>query len=274
MISATLMGGLGNQLFQIFAVLGYVFRYNVQYTFPRTKQKGDPRTKMYWDNILDKIEYSISPIPIKHPVYNESGFEFNEIQQFNHSRKLFGYFQSYKYFQDQYDKIYKLLHLEEKKNVIRDKFGPFEDTISLHFRIGDYKCKHVKDYHPILDTIYFERCLDKIAEKTGKNNWNVLWFCEKEDERRIRLSRMSVLEKKFPNMAFTKVVEHSEDWEQLLMMSCCNHNIIANSSFSWWGAYFNSNKEKIVCRPALWFGPAMPDKDNIQDLCPEEWLII
>ena len=85
---------------------------------------------------------------------------------------------------------------------------------------------------------------------------------------------MSVLEKKFKNMTFTKAVDHSEDWEQLLMMSCCTHNIIANSSFSWWGAYFNSNPEKIVCRPSVWFGPAMPDKDNIQDLCPEEWLII
>ena len=55
MISITLMGGLGNQLFQIFAVLGYSFRHNIQYTFPRTKQKGDPRVKMYWDNIFDKI---------------------------------------------------------------------------------------------------------------------------------------------------------------------------------------------------------------------------
>ena len=128
---------------------------------------------MYCDNILDKIAFSISPIPIKHPVYNEPGFEFNDIPHSNNSKKLFGYFQSYKYFQDQYKKIYYLLGLEEKKNKIRDKFGPFNDTISLHFRIGDYKCKHVKDYHPILDTIYFERCLDKIIQKTNKNNWKV-----------------------------------------------------------------------------------------------------
>ena len=59
----------------------------------------------------------------------------------------------------------------------------------------------------------------------------------------------------------------------MLMMSCCTHNIIANSSFSWWGAYFNSNKEKIICRPEKWFGPAMVD-NNIQDLCPEEWIVI
>ena len=65
------MGGLGNQLFQIFAVLGYAFRYNKGYTFPRGKQKGDPRNKMYWDNLLDKIVDSISPKPIRFPVYSE-----------------------------------------------------------------------------------------------------------------------------------------------------------------------------------------------------------
>ena len=273
MISVTLMGGLGNQLFQIFAVLGYAFRYNKGYTFPRGKQKGDPRNKMYWDNLLDKIVGSISPKPIRFPVYSEQEFKYNEIRHFNKPHKLYGYFQSYKYFQDQYEKIYTLLGLDEKKNKIRDKFGPFDDTISLHFRIGDYKCKHVKEYHPIMETIYFERCLNKIVEKTKKNDWNVLWFCEKEDEKRIRLSRMSVLHKKFPKMKFKKVQDGSEDWEQMLMMSCCTHNIIANSSFSWWGAYFNSNKEKIVCRPEKWFGPAMVD-NNIQDLCPEEWIVI
>ena len=125
MISVTLMGGLGTQLFQIFAVLGYAFRYNIQYTFPRTKQKGDPRTKMYWDNILDKIAFSISPIPIKHPVYNEQGFEFNDIPHSNNSKKLFGYFQSYKYFQEQYKNYYFLLGLKEKKKQNKRQIWTF-----------------------------------------------------------------------------------------------------------------------------------------------------
>jgi hypothetical protein len=61
-----------------------------------------------------------------------------------------------------------------------------------------------------------------------------------------------------------------EDWEQLLMMSSCGHNIIANSTFSWWGAYLNSNPDKIVCYPETWFGPKA--QHDTLDLFPEDWI--
>ena len=74
----------------------------------------------------------------------------------------------------------------------------------------------------------------------------------------------------FSNLNFVSVDHKLLDYEQILLMSVCNHNIIANSTFSWWGAYFNNNYDKIVCRPNIWFGKAQGDK-NIKDLCPETW---
>ena len=60
------------------------------------------------------------------------------------------------------------------------------------------------------------------------------------------------------------------DWQQMLLMSICNDNIIANSTFSWWGSYFNENPDKIVCYPGVWFGPKLT-QNNTVDLFPEDW---
>jgi hypothetical protein len=64
-----------------------------------------------------------------------------------------------------------------------------------------------------------------------------------------------------------------EDWEQMILMSLCDHHIIANSTFSWWGAYFNSNPNKIVYCPSVWFGPGYQDKNTV-DLYPTTWKIV
>ena len=67
---------------------------------------------------------------------------------------------------------------------------------------------------------------------------------KKVDDKQIDI-KIKILKKKYKNIKFIKVDYNIEDWEQLLLMSCCQHNIIANSSFSWWGAYLNDNKKKL-----------------------------
>ena len=97
-------------------------------------------------------------------------------------------------------------------------------------------------------------------------------ICQKKDNNIVE-KKITILKEKFPQLTFIKASDEKEDWEQMLMMSCCEHNIIANSSFSWWGAYFNGNKDKIVCYPSVWFGPKLANKDT-SDLCPDSWTMI
>ena len=69
---------------------------------------------------------------------------------------------------------------------------------------------------------------------------------------------------------FLRADPELEDWEQLILMSLCRYNIIANSTFSWWGAYLNTNRKKKVVYPLTWFGPRI--KHGLQDLFPLDWI--
>ena len=74
-----------------------------------------------------------------------------------------------------------------------------------------------------------------------------------------------------PAYNFVRVPYEIPDWEQMLLMSLCQHFVIANSTFSWFGAYFSENTDKIVYYPHVWFGPALCHTHDIKDLCPSSW---
>ena len=151
--------------------------------------------------------------------------------------------------------------------------------ISMHFRLGDYK--KLPDYHPILPLEYYTQSLKKIFEvlNQGKEEkihesrkMKILYFCEKEDNEDAQV-KITILQKEFPNVEFIKAEDSIEDWKQMILMSCCKYNIIANSSFSWWGGYFNNDKDKIVCYPKVWFGHKLTHH-NLNDLFPRSWIKI
>ena len=181
---------------------------------------------------------------------------------------LFGYFQSYKYFQSNYNMICKIIDINKQQINVLESYKTtndnlyIENMVSMHFRIGDYK--KIQNYHPIMSALSFIQSKDSSIT-------NILFFCEEVDLTDVNII-INKLQLDFPNIDFIRANNLLHDWEQMILMSCCKHNIIANSSFSWWGAYFNANSNKIICYPSLWFGPLA--NNNTKDLCPPEWIKI
>ena len=274
MITCNLLGGLGNQLFQIFTVIAYAIDCdNLPEFIYSTHTPGITKRMTYWDTFLSPLYFMISSekLPDRASIQfiREESFAYKKLPLVNKNNHalLLGYFQSYKYFANHYSKICRLLKLENQKQEIRNSINyDLENTISLHFRIGDYK--QIQEYHGIMPVSYYINAIRFVLDKSNKREWNVLYFCEDQDVDEVSVM-LVVLKEMFPTLTFERSNTLTEDWQELLLMSCCSHNIIANSTFSWWGAYFNVNYQKIVCYPNQWFGPAL--KYDTKDLCPDYW---
>jgi hypothetical protein len=299
MLSCVIMGGLGNQLFQIYTTMALSIEMKTNFNFPRNKMEIDKRSDTYWDNFLKELNKSTSIIDIKkmqYPIYKEKEFKYNKIQilpdvfRKNGNVMLYGYFQSYKYFDKEYKSISRYIGIDESRLEVRKTYyKKYENinVISVHFRMGDYKA--LQNCHPILKDEYYINSIKFILHKMqNTKKWKVLYFYEEEDKieienkvKKINAACKEYLEQqKRENNRENKFDQEIEferggepkmkDWQQLLLMSCCQHNIIANSSFSWWAAYFNDNLDKIVCYPETWFGPQLSHHDT-SDLCPQSW---
>jgi|TARA_Y100000389_G_scaffold204323_1_gene256241 hypothetical protein len=277
-ISCHLMGGLGNQLFQIFVTMAYSLEHNYTFLFPysNTLNTGTIR-QTYWDNFLLNLkQYTTTNNTVtkelisKFPKYCEKGFSYVKIPRYQNDPHicLFGYYQSYKYFNQYYNDICNIIKLNETQHSLKIEYNYLlqDITVSMHFRLGDYV--KIQDCHPLMTESYYDKSINTIIKKIGVNNFTILYFCQDIDNERVE-ETINNLKCKHSNIIFKKVDDTIDDWKQMMLMSLCNHNIIANSSFSWWGAYFNNNKP-IVCYPDLWFGPKLSYNDT-KDLFPIEW---
>ena len=173
MITCILTGGIGNQLFQIFNTMAVSIELKEKFMFPNNLY-GGTRSLTYWDTLLKELKSSIMIQPLnslKMPIYKEAGFKYNKIQLSSNIVKknggivLYGYYQSYKYFENKYEKIAKYIKLDEQRKIVRETYFADNniDTISLHFRKGDYK--KLPDYHPITDTEYYIKSIVFILDK-------------------------------------------------------------------------------------------------------------
>jgi hypothetical protein len=277
------MGGLGNQIFQIFATISYAIKSKNRFQFLNLTTLGSGSTTIrytFWESFFIKLKpFLISELPQPINVIREKGLTYNDLpiyKMIDRNVMIYGYFQSYKYFQEDYSIIYRMLNIDKMKtnilttiNLSSPEYLDLENTVSIHFRIGDYK--NIQDFYPLATYDYYERSLQYFKLLHSNKEFNILYFCEDTDIDDA-LSIINKLVDKFPMYKFTRGLNTLEDWQQMLLMSCCHHNIIANSSFSWWAAYLNSNSDKIVCYPSVWYGQ-VANKDT-KDLCPSDWIRI
>jgi hypothetical protein len=271
------MGGLGNQIFQIFATIAYSIKSKNKFQFLAQETLGGGSCTLrytFWNTFFSSLNpFLITKLPPVN-VIREKGFTFQELpveSMVGTNVLIHGYFQSEKYFKEQYEMICRLIGLEKSKQTVLDalnfKKDDLNNTISMHFRLGDYK--KLADFHPIAPQKYYENALNHFKRKFPDNTFKILYFCEDEDANEVQLT-INNLENKFPDYKFERANNILSDWQQMLYMSLCSHNIIANSSFSWWGAYFNTNIDKVVCYPSVWFGQI--SNIDTKDLCPLEWI--
>ena len=295
-ITCHLKGGLGNQLFQIFNALRNAIKYNgkIVFTNATVLKHGHVHRPTYWSNLLDVLQKHTMTIRYSDfkSVIREKGFEYTSLETeilpsitTDNQNILFdGYFQSPKYFEDMYPTICHFLRIAEKQEIVLGNMNvDLTNTVSMHFRLGDYK--NLPNHHPVLKKEYYANALKHISLHSPNKITHVLYFYEYNDHEDAKEVQkiIHLLKKQFSDIQFTSILSLSTtntlvDWEQILAMSCCAHHIIANSTFSWWGAYlskssFDSNSNKIVCYPSTWFGPALKHHDT-SDLFPAEWTMI
>jgi hypothetical protein len=268
------MGGLGNQMFQIFATISNAMRTKHRFEFLYSESLGTPDVTIrntYWNTLFIRLKpFLVNFLPQPMNIIREESFRYKQPEiPYEGNNCIFGYFQSYKYFEENYESICKIIGFQnlKKEYLVQDH------VISMHFRIGDYKKNpHI---HPIIPYEYYRNSIAHIISETAnidKNiTYTILYFCENQDIDDVD-TIINQLKTDYPDTIFTKASNKISDWGQLLTMSNCEHNIIANSSFSWWGAYLNNNPNKIVCHPPIWFGHCAGH--NTCDLCPPEWRCI
>ena len=239
LVSNKLMGGLGNMLFQISAAFAISLRDDNEFICDISDMMIPHKPySQYSDNIFRKIKFS--NIDVNYRLVDEKRFNFNEIPYYNENIKLNGYFQSEKYFINYRKEILNLFQIDQTTELyLNEKYQEVlnQNTCSIHVRRGDYLS--LPNHHPVQNIDYYTRACDIIGnEKT--------YLIFSDDIEWCKLN-FDFLENKI-------FVTDNTDFQDLYLMSKCDDNIIANSTFSWWGAWLNQNINKKVISPKIWFG--------------------
>ncbi len=258
MIYAELLGGVGNLMHIISTAYALALDNNDEAIFSQTLQSiTHRRNEKWWFNTIFRNIKRSSHKP-KY-IYKEPKFTYSKIP-YHPDMKIHGYFQSAQYFNHRRTEIlqlltdYKqdiLLSLQLKLNLLPGK------KISLHVRRGDYiKLQHT---HHVLSIKYYQTAVKIMKDNLGSEYKDYIYLVFSDD---ITWCKKQNFLKNLPDVHFIEdsdaITKGPVEVFQLYLMSMCEHNIIANSSFSWWGSYLNLNPNKIVVCPKTWFAKGGP----------------
>lgn len=238
MVTCRFIGRLGNNMFQIAAVVGHAERYGLKWHAP-IENKESPRFYEFFPKIPTSRGSG--------PIYNcHDPTMFNYIPIPGGSACLTGFFQSEKYFINVKDQIRELFNLNYQTG--------YEDYVSIHVRRGDY-VRHSAHFPPVT--------LDYINH--GMSHFKGRKMLIFSDD--IEWCQNNIQGGEYPN---------GNEFEDLSLMASCGDHIIANSTFSWWGAWLGNNPDRKVISPhnTSWFGKANGVKGPLPDLLPEGWIKI
>ena len=256
-------GNIGNSLFQYSTLLGVGDRTGYNVLIPKHKTYYENDYENYNHSIFDGFDITTPILEKDSTVYT---FEYNGMEykpnifDIEDNTNLHGYFQSEKYFS--FCRHVILKNLKFKDNIIKDSNKLFnsldiepQETTSIHVRRGDFLKK--TSHHPIQPPEYYKEAIKNTTNK------NYLFFSDD-----IEWCKRTYSKNK--NVYFS---ENTNPFVDLYSMSKCKHNIIVNSSFSWWAAWLNTNSNKRVVAPNNWFGKAYSNFTT-KDVIPQNWIKI
>ncbi|TAN12864.1 MAG: alpha-1,2-fucosyltransferase [Chitinophagaceae bacterium] len=295
MIITKLVGGLGNQMFQYAAGRYLAIKHGVKLKLDRNffelyrgikgvtqrnfelnvfnfpceiasyeEIKKYKKKDRHYETIISNLLYFIGfPLQV---YYAESGFSYNAIfNKLPAKTYIDGYWQSEKYFKNIENIIRKDFQFKEQFSLENERVATqiYEThSVGIHVRRSDYAFnKEVNQIHGTCSLSYYNKAIDIINSKVS----NPYFFVFSDD---VAWAEANLHVNQFP-VQFINHNYGSSNYRDMQLMSLCKHNIIANSSFSWWGAWLNRNPGKIIIAPKKWFNdPSI----NTNDLIPENWI--
>jgi hypothetical protein len=255
-----LSGQLGNQFFMVAATVSLSLKNNAVPLFPDFSMQKDQSTnlKENYEKVFSRLDASPPSEEVEY-YYREPEFPFHPIT-YHDNMEMRGWFQSEEYFREHKKEILDLFSpSEEIVNYLRSKYA---DIIDHPFAVA----VHVRSY-------LMEDPDQKVYVNLGMDYYKAAMVLFPEEALFVVFSpQMKWCKENFSSLGKNvRFVEGEKHYHDLYLMSMCKHNIICNSTFSWWGAYLNQNPDKKVIAPSKWFCPSY--NHDTRDLLPKEWIV-